>query len=189
MRQDAFRRRVLRRVASARGIPLDDLVKSDDRDIIEKFWRLLKLRDLEIFSEDALNDCQATINRMEQRIKRNSRYNLMKKLENDGYFDIAKGKYLRIEPFFYFLWNFKIIILAKERDPVLYEQVVGRDGVGRPDTMKFSEVLIRSWMQERDPDTGLRKIDQPFLPGKNFLPDKILTLGLLGVINNFNGKV
>ena len=56
--------------------------------------------------------------------------------------------------------------LAKERDPVLYEQVVGRDGVGRPDTMKFSEVLIRSWMQERDPDTGLRKIDQPFLPGK-----------------------
>ena len=103
MRQDAFRRRVLRRVASARGIPLDDLVKSDDRDIIEKFWRLLKLRDLEIFSEDALNDCQATITRMEQRIKRNSRYNLMKKLENDGYFDIAKGKYLRIEPFFYFL--------------------------------------------------------------------------------------
>ena len=48
-------------------------------------------------------------------------------------------------------------------------------------------------MEERDPDTGLRKIDQPFLPGKKFLPDKMLTwaltLGLLGVINNFNGKV
>ena len=102
MRQDAFRRRVLRRVASARGIPLDDLVKSDDRDVIEKFWRLLKLRDLEIFSEDALNDCQATITRMEQRIKRNSRYNLMKKLEKDGYFEIAKGNYLRIETFSYY---------------------------------------------------------------------------------------
>ena len=91
MRQDAFRRRALRRIASARGIPLDDLVKSDDREIIEKFWRLLKLRDLEIFSEEALHDCNATITRMEQRIKRNSRYTLMKKLEKDGYFEIAKG--------------------------------------------------------------------------------------------------
>ena len=25
--------------------------------------------------------------------------------------------------------------------------------------MKFSDVLMRCWMQERNPDTGLRKID------------------------------
>ena len=27
--------------------------------------------------------------------------------------------------------------------------------------MKFSDVLMRCWMQERDPDTNKRKIDQP----------------------------
>jgi len=57
------------------------------------------------------------------------------------------------------LWKFSI--LAKERDPGLYEQVVGRDTIGRPETMNFSEVLMRCWMHERDPDTGERKIDQP----------------------------
>ena len=56
--------------------------------------------------------------------------------------------------------------LAKERDPGLYEAIVGRDRIGRPETMKFSDVLMRCWMQERDPDTDMRKIDQDNAQGK-----------------------
>lgn len=57
--------------------------------------------------------------------------------------------------------------IAKERDPGLYEAFVGRDRVGRPETMKFSDVLMRCWMQERDPDTDMRKIDQDNSQGMN----------------------
>ena len=33
--------------------------------------------------------------------------------------------------------------------------------------MKFSDVLMRCWMQERDPDTDMRKIDQDNAQGMN----------------------
>jgi len=62
---------------------------------------------------------------------------------------------------FVYIWY-----LAKERDPGLYEAIVGRDRIGRPETMKFSDVLMRCWMQERDPDTDMRKIDQDNAQGK-----------------------
>ncbi|CBY21983.1 unnamed protein product [Oikopleura dioica] len=60
-------------------------------------------------------------------------------LEKNGYFELAT---------------------AKERDPGLYDQVVGKDTVGRPKEMKFSDVLMRCFMQEKDPDTGERRIDK-----------------------------
>ena len=64
----------------------------------------------------------------------------MRELDGAGYFELT---------------------LAKERDWGLYETVVGRDRVGRPDgEMKYSDVLMRCWMQERDPDTNKRKIDE-----------------------------
>jgi hypothetical protein len=51
---------------------------------------------------------------------------------------------------------------------VLYEQIVGKDSVGKVDKMNFSEVLMRCWMQEKDPDTGERKIDQEIIFGKYY---------------------
>ena len=87
----------------------------------------------------------------------------MKELESNGYFELAKGNLLKSNSYaFVYLWY-----LAKERDPGLYEAIVGRDRIGRPETMKFSDVLMRCWMQERDPDTDMRKIDQDNVPGMN----------------------
>jgi len=69
----------------------------------------------------------------------------MIELEKNGYFELAK---------------------AKERDPGLYEQVVGKDTVGRPKEMKFSDVLMRCFMQEKDPDTGERRIDKSLVSNR-----------------------
>ena len=66
---------------------------------------------------------------------------------------------------FWRFFHFDDFRVAKERDPRLYEQIVGRDAIGRPETMNFSDVLMRCWMQERDPDTGQRKIDISPEPG------------------------
>ena len=84
----------------------------------------------------------------------------MIELEKNGYFELAKGT-----------GEIRSILnafLAKERDPGLYEQVVGKDTVGRPKEMKFSDVLMRCFMQEKDPDTGERRIDKSLVSKYSF---------------------
>lgn len=146
MKSDAFRLRILRRISHTRYLKIETLSEMDDAAIIVEFWRHLKLCELENFDEAALAECTHVVERMRNRAKRNARFAQMKVLEANGYFELAK---------------------AKERDPRLYEQIVGRDAIGRPETMNFSDVLMRCWMQERDPDTGQRKIDISPEPDKN----------------------
>lgn len=140
MKSDALRNRVLRRIAHTRGVLLKELETLDDEEIITQYWRYLKMCEIPHFSQDAIESCRVFLERMKLRAVRNRRFAEMRQLESNGYFELAK---------------------AKERDPGLYDQIVGRDLVGRPDTMNFSEVLMRCWMHERDPDTGQRKIDIP----------------------------
>ena len=108
------------------------------------------------------------------RIKRNKRYVKMRELSQNGYFELSKG--MKSNNILYSLFDcttYYAYVLAKERDPGLYEIMVGRDRIGRPETMKFSDVLMRCWMQERNPDTGLRKIDDQDALG-NYLTFVIL---------------
>lgn len=78
----------------------------------------------------------------------------------------------------------RLLVSAKERDPGLYEAFVGRDRIGRPETMKFSDVLMRCWMQERDPDTDMRKIDQDDAQG--IINHPIISYNFQLMIHNLN---
>merc|ERR1712136_102174 len=133
------RTKILNRIARVHAVKVEDLNKLSDADILKRYWRHIRTKDLDDLDQNEVDKCPKVFDKMSNRIRRNKRFIKMKELESNGYFELAK---------------------AKERDPGLYEAFVGRDRVGRPETMKFSDVLMRCWMQERDPDTDMRKIDQ-----------------------------
>ena len=128
--------KILTRISRIHGLSLDELSQRPHEDILEHYWRHIGQHHLDQLSIG--HDGVKT--KIAERQRRNVRFNKMRELDASGYFDLT---------------------VAKERDPGLYETVVGRDRVGRPDgQMKFSDVLMRCWMQERDPDTNRRKIDE-----------------------------
>lgn len=133
------RTKILNRIARVHAVKVEDLDKLSDADILKRYWRHIRTKDLDDLDQNEVDKCPKVFDKMSNRIRRNKRFIKMKELESNGYFELAK---------------------AKERDPGLYEAIVGRDRIGRPETMKFSDVLMRCWMQERDPDTDMRKIDQ-----------------------------
>jgi len=133
------RTKILNRIARVHAVKVEDLDKLSDADILKRYWRHIRTKDLDDLDQNEVDKCPKVFDKMSNRIRRNKRFIKMKELETSGYFELAK---------------------AKERDPGLYEAIVGRDRIGRPETMKFSDVLMRCWMQERDPDTDMRKIDQ-----------------------------
>ena len=160
--------KILTRISRIHGVSLEELRSQDQEDVVAHYWRYISQQNLERLSLGA--DIAAKV---AERDKRNRRYIKMKELEQCGYFELVKvhaRSQISIFILFISLCLFPkgpskggdILIQAKDRDPGLYETLVGRDRVGRPEgQMKFSDVLMRCWMQERDPDTNKRKIDQP----------------------------
>ena len=148
--------KILTRISRIHGVSLEELRSQDQEDVVSHYWRYISQQNLERLSLGA--DIAAKV---AERDKRNRRYIKMKELEQCGYFELVKvHARSQISIFISFISLF--LIQAKDRDPGLYETLVGRDRVGRPEgQMKFSDVLMRCWMQERDPDTNKRKIDQP----------------------------